>query len=121
MSGLTQQDVDRAYLAELVTLARDLGAEHAEALPTETMWTGVSVRALADGQEVWLVRMAFNWRILETHPGACGYGRFWCYPGRGADTFVVALRHALSYGDGEPDGWIKAWDGRSGELLAGSR
>lgn len=99
-------------LAELVSLAHQLGADEVEALPAETGWFGVSVRALPDGQEVWLVQMAFSWRILETARHVHTYGRYWCYHGRGMDTFRVALLHAASYGDGEPDGWIKAWGPR---------
>lgn len=102
----------RVLIDALVPIARSLGAEQAEALPRETGRLGMSVRTLPDGQEVWLVRMGFNWRILETHPTAPTYGRYWCYPGIGLQTFTVALQHALSYGDGEPDGWIKSWDGR---------
>lgn len=113
MAGSTDRQADRADLDAFAALARELGAEHAEVLPSETGWFGLFVRTLPDGQEVWLVRMGFNWRILETHRQSPCYGRFWCYPGRGAVTFVVALRQARSYGDGEPVGWIKAWGNRS--------
>lgn len=109
MTGSVDRHADRAILDVFAAMARELGAEQAEALPPDTGWFGLFVRTLPDGQEVWLVRMGCNWRILETHRRSPCYGRYWCYPGRGTDTFVVALRHALSYGDGEPDGWIKAW------------
>lgn len=88
----------------------------AEPLPPRSQYLGVRVRALPDGQEVWVVRMLVNWRVLETHPGAFAYGRYWCYPGTGLSTFRVAVTHAAHYGDGEPDGWVKSWDGRRGDL-----
>lgn len=82
--------------------------------PLDNEYTGVNVRTLADGKEVWVVRLLVNWRVLETLPYAFSYGRFWCYPGTGPQTFIVACTHASLYGDGEPDGWVKSWDGRVG-------
>lgn len=78
-------------------------------------YPAIVLRPLPDGQEVWVTRMMLNWRVLEVVPDSCGYGRYWCYPGNGMGTFVVATRHALLYGDAEPDGWIKSWDGRVGD------
>jgi hypothetical protein len=41
--------------------------------------------------------------------------RYWCYAGRGPDTFVTALLAAHAWDgadDTEPVGWVKSWDGR---------
>lgn len=101
------------YLESLVKLAADEGTI-VTALPAEVEWFGVHVRDMPGG-EVWAVRMMFNWRVLET-PDEWSIGRSWCYLGIGPETFLLAVRHAALYGDGEPDGWIKAWDGRRGDL-----
>lgn len=100
-----------------VKAAHELYALDIEPLPPEAGYFGFKVRDLADGWEVWVVRMLVNWRVLETLPDSWGYGRFWCYPGTGLHSFLAAVINAALYGDGEPDGWIKAWDGRRGQRL----
>lgn len=102
-------------IAELVQVAAAGGID-VEPLPREALYFGVSVRPLPDGQEVWLVRLLVNWRIVESREG--WPGRFWCYPGTEMQTFAIAVQHAALYGDGEPDGWIKAWDGRRGSPVS---
>lgn len=83
-------------------------------LPIESGYQGVHVRGLDDGQEVWVVQMLFNYRVMETHWPSAGPGRWWCYAGADLDAFLRAVIHASLYGDGEPDGWVRSWDGRRG-------
>lgn len=100
-------------------IAQRLGSEDPRPAPEHygyrDPYPAIVLRPLPDGQEVWICRMMLNWRVFEVVPDR-GYGRYWCYPGSGMGTFVVATRHALLYGDAEPDGWIKSWDGRVGDL-----
>jgi hypothetical protein len=76
---------------------------------------GIGVRVMTtDRCHVDLVRMIFNWRICETDLGAgLSYGRYWCFPGTGNETFDRALAEALRYGgrpDDQPAGFIKSWE-----------
>lgn len=105
-----------ARCAEYVRLARLNGYE-VNADPAELDYIGVGVRTQANGLHVWVVKMLVNWRIIECDERQVY--RFWCYPGLGTPTFLLAVRHADLYHDGEPDGWIKSWDGRRNDLPAG--
>jgi hypothetical protein len=63
---------------------------------------------------VHLHRMIFNWRLSE-YDGFLSYGRFWCFEGRGDVTFRRALHQLVAWQGNpraQPQGWIKAWDGR---------
>lgn len=105
--------IDNEWYADL---ARQAGYPDVQPIPPEAEWRGVDVRGLPGGERVYVARMIFNWRVLESDTGGWPTGRYWCYAGVGLPTFLVALRHAALYGDGEPDGWIKSHDGRTGDL-----
>jgi hypothetical protein len=95
-----------------VDAARAVGFEITRVLPEFGL--NFRVRHLDDQREVWLLRMLTNWRVQETFSEGQPAGRYWCYAGLGMATFMRALRHAACYGDGEPDGWVRAHDGRRG-------
>lgn len=61
---------------------------------------GMSLTALPAGSYT----IGFRVRVIEP---------FWCYDRRKV-TFATVATHAAGYGDGEPDGWVKSWDGRYG-------
>lgn len=62
-----------------------------------------------------LMSMLFTWRLAEDEARGLTYGRYWCFPGRDHFGFLAALEQAKRWDadpDSEPQGWIKAWDGR---------
>ncbi len=68
--------------------------------------------------EVCVHRQIFNWRLSEFTPGTrLFFDRHWCYEGGDINSYmsaVAALKEWQGDRDGEPVGWIKAWDGRRG-------
>lgn len=70
-----------------------------------------------------VIPMIFNWRVhtVRVDGGPWEWSeRFWCYEGRGWDSYLAAVLAAHVWDgadDTEPAGWIKAWDGRRGEHL----
>ena len=65
-----------------------------------------------------VIPMAVNFRIRTVRVDGGKYAwseRYWCYAGRGRDSFVAAVLAAAAW-DGAPDtepvGWVKSWDGR---------
>lgn len=105
---------DASYASDsagLVRLAHAYGVTGAKALPVSWGWRGVVVRTMGDIQVV-VMRLGFNWRVAELDIHGNPNGRYWCYPAYHAQAFRAALINAFSYGDGEPDGWVKAWGDR---------
>lgn len=70
------------------------------------------------GYYVEVIPQLVNWRvhIVKVDGGPMAWShRFWCYEGRGTDTFVAATLAAHAWEvaeDTEPVGWVKSWDGR---------
>lgn len=74
-----------------------------------------------------VISMAFNWRVhtvlVDGFPWTWS-ARFWCYQGRGRDSFLAAVLAAQAWDGGndtEPAGWVKSWDGRYAGRLARHR
>ncbi|WP_394621320.1 hypothetical protein JNUCC0626_20145 [Lentzea sp. JNUCC 0626] len=64
-----------------------------------------------------VVRMAFNWRIVETYvANPLYYARYWCYAGTAHGTFLAAVLAAAVWdgaADTEPLSWNK--NGQTGQ------
>lgn len=96
--------------SRLVEYAKSLGVD-AKPIPRDWGSRGVIVRTV-DDMHVVVMRMMFTWRVAELDFDGWPTGRFWCYP---ADNGLrAALTNAACYGDAEPGGWVRAWDGRRG-------
>lgn len=81
---------------------------------------------LFDKGDHWIDAMAmlYNWRLVET-PKNCPLliDRWWCYQGRSRLALMALTLAAMEWikdDAAEPQGWIKAWDGRRGEDLTGN-
>jgi len=62
------------------------------------------------------IKMLFNWRLCETEFDEMTYARHWCYYDNGPHGLTLLCGNALAWQargfEGEPEGWIKAYDGR---------
>lgn len=71
-----------------------------------------------DGYHIEVIPAIYNFRIhtVPVDGGPLAWTeRYWCYAGRGPDTFVAAILAAHAWdgaADTEPVGWIKSWDQR---------
>lgn len=67
-----------------------------------------------------VIPMLWNWRVhtVAVNGGPRAWSeRYWCYAGRGEETFVAAVLAAHAWDgahDTEPVGWVKSWDQRVG-------
>jgi hypothetical protein len=100
---ITCTDVEFAWVYDIATRrprawVKTVGDFHIEVMPMLTNWRLHTIRV---GR--------YPWEWSE---------RFWCYKGRGPESFTAALLAAHAWDgadDTEPAGWIKAYDGRVGE------
>ncbi|MEU8317096.1 hypothetical protein AB0C33_01895 [Nonomuraea sp. NPDC048881] len=82
---------------------------------------GFHVKELEPGRCVHVMRMLFNWRIVEWH-GVCdsvlGHGgKYWCYQGIGLQSFLLAVGQAVQWDgtdDSMPAHWIRNYRGEYG-------
>lgn len=102
---------------EVIMTYEDVIAEGLDVVPIMGGWTvGYGPNGCS---RIDVMRILFNYRITETSlPDTNYYSRHWCCDGRKLADAVMAAREWAGDPYSEPQGWIKAWDGRIGGRLA---